>query len=234
MKSEKGRSIHQQALDAQEEGKFPEALKLEDEAMIVYQEEGDEAGFAEIQSMRTLTYRHLYDSTGFAGYLIKAKHEAEAGLDLAERSGNESAIAIPLVGVARILYDLGEYSQAAENFGRAVKILESHPEESHSRKSVIADFSVHMFVSQYRAGDKSALSAAEEALDELANTADASPYEKEVWLSGGHMKIAEAVNEADHNMAMDHMNLAKKIIDGDEKLKLRLEQWNKLMAKLKG
>src|SRR3989344_8015610 len=37
MQSEKGRALHQEALDAQEQGDFLVALKLEDEAMVVYQ-----------------------------------------------------------------------------------------------------------------------------------------------------------------------------------------------------
>lgn len=233
MNSGRGGRIHQQALEVQEKGNFLEALKLEDEAMVAYQKDNDGSGFSEIQAMRTLTYRHLYDQTGYEGYLIKAKHEAMAGVDLAERSGNEYSLAIPLVGLGRIMADLGEFVHAAENFKRAVAILEKYPDEKHSRKSVIADYKVHMYVSLYRAGDETALQLAEDALEELAATTDASEYEKEVWLSGAHMKIAEAVNPTDHERATEHMKVAKKIIDGDDKLKLRLEQWNKLEEKLR-
>lgn len=229
MRSERGREIHKQALDTQEKGNFLEALRLEDEAMIVYQEEGDEIGFSEIQAMRTLTYRHLHGRTGFVGYLVKAKHEAEASLDLAQRTGDEASLPIPLVGVARIMFDLGEYAHAAKNFDRAIALASKYGE----RKSVIADFKVHFYVCLFMAGDRDALKGAEEALSELAMTNDASEYEKSVWMSGAHMKMAEAVNEIDHDRAMEHMRKAKQIIDGNDQLSLRLEQWNKLMDKLR-
>lgn len=234
MQSEKGRQIHEQALAAQERGDFLAALKLEDEAMIIYGEDGDEMGFSEIQAMRTLTYRHLYEQTGYEGYLIKAKHEAMASVDLAELSGDEYSLAVPLVGLGRIMADLADFPHAAENFQRAVAILEKYPEGKHSRKAVIADYKVHLAVALYRSGDEAALSAAEEALEELAASTDASTYEKGVWLSGGHMKIAEATNPTNHEKALEHLRKAKVIIDSDEKLKLRLEQWNKLEQKLMG
>jgi len=233
MTSEKGRKIHEQALAAQERGEFLTALRLEDEAMIVYGEDGDVPGFSEIQAMRTLTYRHLYEQTGYEGYLIKAKHEAMASVALAEFDEDEYSLAIPLVGLGRIMVDLSDYSHAAENFQRAVAILERYPEGKHSRKSVIADYKVHLGVALYRAGDEAALSAAEEALEELEAATDASAYEKGVWLSGGHMKIAEAMNKVNREKATEHMRAAKKIIDSDEKLKLRLEQWNRLEERLR-
>lgn len=233
MTSQKGRKIHEQALAVQEKGDFLAALKLEDEAMVVYQEDGDEMGFSEIQAMRTLTYRHLYEQTGYEGYLIKAKHEATASVDLAEQSEDEYSLAIPLVGLGRIMADLTDFSHTAENFQRAVAILEKYPEGRHSRKSVIADYKVHLGVALYCAGDEAALSAAEEALEELGASTDATAYEKGVWLSGGHMKIAEAVNQVDHEKAVEHLRSAKEIIDSDENLKLRLEQWNKLEERLK-
>lgn len=233
MQSKKGRQIHEQALAAQERGDFLAALKLEDEAMIIYGEDSDEMGFSEIQAMRTLTYRLLYEQTGYEGYLIKAKHEATASVELAERSEDEYSLAVPLVGLGRIMADLSDFPHAAENFQRAVAILEKYPEGRHSRKSVIADYKVHLGVALYRSGDEAALSAAEEALEELAASTDASAYEKGVWLSGGHMKIAEAVNQVDHEKAVEHLRTAKKIIDSDEKLKLRLEQWNKLEERLR-
>ncbi len=233
MTSDKGRQIHEQALAAQEKGEFLTALQLEDEAMIVYGENGDGFGFSEIQAMRTLTYRHLYEQTGYEGYLIKAKHEAMASVALAEFDEDEYSLAIPLVGLGRIMADLADFPHAAENFQRAVAILEKYPEGKHSRKSVIADYKVHLGVALYRTGDEAALSAAEEALEELEASTDASAYEKEVWLSGGHMKIAEAANKVDREKAMEHMRAAKKIIDSDEKLKLRLEQWIKLEEKLR-
>lgn len=233
MKSEKGRLIHQQSLAAQEKGDFLKALQLADEAMTLYQEDGDEAGFAEIQAMRTLTYRHLFDQTGFGGYLIKAKHEAMASVDLAQESGDEYSQAIPLATLGRIMADLGEYPHGAENFKRAIVILEKYPNEEHGRKSVIADFKVHMNVCLYKAGDEGAGQAAEDALEELAAATDATEYERAVWISGGQMKLAEAIYQTDRAKANEHMRAAKTIIDNNESLKLRLAQWNKLMEKLK-
>jgi len=229
MRSEKGRIAHQRALDAQEWGEFLNALVLEDEAMIAYQTDGDELGFSEIQAMRALTYRHLFSQTGYEGYLIKAKHEAEASLDLAEKAGDEATMSLALVGVGRILYDLGEYQEAAKNFERAIEA----GEKAGERKSVLADYKVHRFVSLILAGDKSLIDSAEEALEELVQSSDASEYEMEVWTSGAHMKIAEALSQNDSNRTREHMELAKKIIDSDPKLKLRLEQWNKLSEKLR-
>jgi hypothetical protein len=87
-----------------------------------------------------------------------------------------------------------------------------------------------MAVCAYQNGDKSALERAESALHELEN-ADEQKYEKDVWMSGGYMKIAEAIYPDDAGRAKEYLSKAKQIIDENPDLKLRKLQLEKLEPK---
>jgi tetratricopeptide (TPR) repeat protein len=228
-----GRRIHGLAEQAREEGRFVDALKHTDEAMVAYQERGDKLGFAEVLSSRFLTLRHLHEQTGDRSYLITAKHTVQASVDIAKESGDNKALAIPLFNLAKAQETLGELPDAARSYQEAVENVTNNPSEFHNLPAVAADFKVHMTTCEYKAGDKAALPRAEEALQELEGAEHPDAYAKDVWVSGGYMRMAEMLRGDDPEKAQASLQRAKQIIDANPKLGLRDKQWQKLAATFK-
>ncbi len=116
MTDSEARQIHEMALESQEKGDFIKALQLEVQAMVLYQKSGDKKGFAEIQAMFFLTFRHLYDQTGDEGYLRLAKHAAMVAVELAQKSGDKTALAIPLFNLAKAQEAVGDGAESSETY----------------------------------------------------------------------------------------------------------------------
>ena len=228
MTSDRGRKIHGAASDCREQGDFLKALQLIDEATIIYEEDKDYAGLSEIQGMRCLTLRHLYRKTGDINYLILGKYSSMAAVDIAEKA--EVPSALPLFDLAKVQEEIGQLGEAAETYEDAVEAMGKNPPESHNRVGVVADMKVHMYTCMYKAGDKTALPKAMDALTELQGSDEktVSKYNYDVWLSGGNMRIAEILKEENKELAKKHLDEAKKIIDANPDLKLRRGQLEKL------
>jgi len=224
MQSEKGRALHQQALTAQEDGDFLSALKLEDEAMVVYQTDNDDAGFAEIQAMRLLTINMLGDKTGDQRYYVLGMHAANASLDLAERVGVKQQIALAHGALGRAMDRAEKFEQAGEHFDKAIEIL-AQTEGGHNRKAVLADFKNHAATSRMNAGKLDQEQVALEALKELEAAGDASDYELKVWKSGGYMRLALGMQKNGKiEEAKKYLAIAEEVAKSDEALKVRREQ----------
>ncbi len=228
-----GRGLHKEALGAQERGDFQLALEKSDAALIAYQKDNDDLGFSEIQAMRFLTLKHLADKTGDNRFLVLAKFSAMGSVELAERSGNPETLTIPLFNLAKVREALGEFKEAVEVYAKAVENLKRGPEMYKNREAILNDMKVHMGVCAYKAGNQTGLTDAESALLELANSEEEDSYSKNVWLSGGHMKIAEAVSATNRPLAKEHLDKARKIIEGDDRLIIRKEQLKKLCDSMK-
>lgn len=241
----RGRQLHGLAAQARERGDSLESLKLNDEALLAYQAEGDKLGFAEVLADRVIVLGHLCDKTNDRNFLILAKNTARASVEIAEESRNKTAFAIPYFNLAKTQVALGEYKNAMESYQKAVDNIINNPPQSNNRASIVADFKAHMETTAYKAGDKSALERAERALGDLeqipvVNDTDYEAkdkqlafneevsYNKNVWLSGTHMRIAEMLKEDNPSKAKEHLAKAKEIIDSDERLKIRKSQWKKL------
>jgi len=224
------RKLMGQANQAREEGKFLEALKLTDQATVECQKQKDKVALAEIQDIRVLIFRLLFDRDQDKNWLILAKHAAESAVEIAETSGDPQALAVPYINLAKICEEFAQYDEAVKYFQLALTEIVDHPSKSHDRKGVVADFKIHLAVAQYLAGDKSSLSRIEAAIGELQNSGEdkISDYNYHVWLSGAHMRIAEILKEDDLEEAKQNLQKAKEIIDSDPRLTLRLAQWQKL------
>lgn len=227
MAESEGRRIHGLAAKAREEGRHLDALKLHDEAMLAYQRDEDILGLAEVFADRSLVFRHLFDETSNRNFLIIAKHEMMASVEMAEESGDKSATVFPYFNLAKVHESLGELDRAKEFYQKTVDGMTSNPPEIHNRPAVLADMKVHLATCEYRVGDKSALERAIQALADLKQ-ADEVKYNKDVWTSGGHMRIAEMLKEDDPTKAKEHLQKAKEIIDSNPNLKIRKTQWEKL------
>lgn len=228
----KGRSLHSQAAEAREKGEFAKSLDFNDQALIEYDAEDDPLGFAEGIGCRSITlrvYANLHDSRRI---LTLAKYEMMAAVDIAKESGDKKALAMPLYNLAELQEDLGEYASAVKTYKEAIKNMQNNPPERHNRPSILADIKVHMTTCEYKAGDKSALERAEKALRELEEAEEPSRYNKDVWVSGGYMRIADAIRKDNPDKAKDCLKRAKEIIYANPELTLREQQLKKLAAKL--
>lgn len=229
------------AAQARERGESVEAVKLAEDAMAAYQKDGDTLGFAEALADQFLSLRHFFDKTGDRNYLIRAKHAAMASVEIAEDSGDEqgspadkTALAIPYFNLAKAQETLGQLQAAVSSYKKAVELIVSNPPAVHKvadRPAIVADFKAHLATCEYKAGDGSALERAETALSELKSHPDISDYNQHVWVSGGHMRIAEMLKVDDPAKAKEHLQKAKEIIDADPSLTIRLSQWQKLAEK---
>lgn len=225
--SEKGRALHQLAETAKENGSFIEALYYTDQASIAYQLDKDLVGLAEVQSSRQSTFEHLFRTTGDVVYLVLEKHAAQSAVEIAEMSGVNEGLAIPYHNLGKYFFVIKDYKKASEWFSKAVENLEKYPQKRHGRPAVIADIKGHLYVSQYFAGDKTALKKVLEVLEDLKK-ADEDSYNKNVWISGAHLRIAEMLIKDDPKLAKNHLAEAEKVIGSDKRLALREGQLKKL------
>ena len=224
----KARDIHGLAEHAREEGDFLGALTHIDEATLLYSDEHDRLGLSEIQGSRFLTLRHLFEKTGDTNFLVLAKHAAMSAVEIAEKSGIKEALALPLFNLAKAHESLNEIPEAVELYKRSVLEMEANPPALHNRPAILNDMKVHQFVCEYKNGRKDALSYAESTVSLIENDKDEVRYTKDVWSSGGHMKIAEVLKNDNLDLAKDHLQKAKEIIDANPDLVLRKAQWEKL------
>jgi len=228
-----GRKLHKQALDAQEDEKYAEALRLIDNALVEYANSNDTLSFAEIHALRSSTCTHLFRTTKFRGWLTAAKFSAMIGVEVATDSGNRQALGIPLYHLAKIQDKLGEFGEAHANFDEALAILSTNPPEIHGSDAVLADVELHKELSHYRAGDHDALSRALGALSKLENSKGGTERERRVWISGGHLRLAEFVYITDPKAAEDHLSQARAIIEADPMLKIRKQELDLLAETFK-
>lgn len=232
MQSTKGRNLHSKAAQARESGKHLSALKFQDEAMLAYQKDGDILGLSEIIADRYLVLFHLFGKTQDKNFLVIAKHEMMASVEIAEASDNKQALAMPYFNLAKAQESLGEFQEAIKSYQLAVENMLNNPPAQHNRPAILADMMIHLSTCEYKSGDKSGLERSIAALVDLEG-ADEVKYNKDVWLSGAQMRIAEMLIEDDPDKAKEHLQMAKDIIDANPDLTIRLEQWKNLAKKFK-
>src|SRR5260221_9563221 len=228
MTDSEARQIHEMALEAQEKGDFVKALQLEVQAMILYQKTGDKLGFAEIQAMFYLTYKHLYDQTGDENYLVLAKHSAMISVELAQKSGDKTALAIPLFNLAKSQEAVENYAGALESYKENLEYIEKYPDQNHDTEAVKLDFKIHTLTSEMKNGNFEVENEVLDALKKLETSQSNSDYERSVWLTSGYMRLAAILQEKDPKKAKEYLDMAKAVIDKDSRLTLMLKKWEKL------
>jgi tetratricopeptide (TPR) repeat protein len=199
---------------------YLESLISSDKAIVALQEEGNTGKIAETYSARSITFIHLHNKTKDKMYLVLARSAASVAVDIARLDGDKSELAIPLLGLGRIHTKLEEHQKATKYYQEALENMSGLP------PAVVADTKIHLAASQYKTGDESAIDRLKQALSEL-ESADHDSYEKNVWVSGAYMKLAELLN------SKDYLTKAKEIIDSDPRLAIRLKQWTVLSETLK-
>ena len=232
MVSERGREIHRQAEVAREkEQDFLKSLQLLDEALLAYQADGDLRGLTEALQSKGSAYKHLYQQTGDSTFLTLAKHEALAGIEIAEKLGDSSALTMVYRGLGKVLEQLEDWEGAADNFSKALEAFEKAPPAENNRPSVASDMKAHLGYDLYMSGKKQqGLETITEAIGELEADKKEDKYNIDVWLSGAHMRAAHMLYRDNPDTARNHLQKAEKIIQSNEELTLRSEQLKKLKA----
>src|SRR5581483_7246321 len=163
-----GRRLHGQSEQARESGDPLQSLKLNDEAMVAYEEEGNTLGFVENLASRIHALNQLADKTGDKKYLIYGKYIAMASLEMAEETNDPTQLTVPSDMLARQLEKLGHLKEAADMYQKAVDNIMSTPSPIFDRAAIKADYKIRAYTAAYRAGDKSVLPKIEQAIKDLA------------------------------------------------------------------
>ncbi|MBI1864065.1 hypothetical protein HYS03_02550 [Candidatus Woesebacteria bacterium] len=229
MQSEGGRDVHGKAEHAREDGDPIGAIKLCVDAFKIYLEDKDLLGASEALGSATLSCRHLWQETEDRNWLVFGKSFATSAVQIAKQSGDKTAIALPTYNLSKVYDDLGELPEALSFYKETVENMISNPPKLHNRPGVLADMKIHMEVCSYKNGDKTALERILTALNDLEQS-DEPKYNKDVWISGAHMSLAEILKTDDPEKAKEHLEKAKEIIDSNPDLKIRAKQWEKLAS----
>lgn len=239
MRSEKGQELHKQAEHTREAGEFDKSVDLARQAISAYEADGDYLGQSDAYGTLSLGLRHqarvAKTSEERMQFLINAKQAATEGIKIAEEKNLGGDLARPYFNLAKVEEDMGDFSGAVESYRKSVEIFKTKNPTLHNRSGVLADMNIHLATCEYMAGDKSGLDRALKAIEDLkaSNEKEVLKYNYDVWLSGAYMRIAEMLKDDNKELAISNLDEAKKIIDSNPDLKIRLEQWEELEKDLK-
>ena len=226
------KELHKKAEEARESGNFLEALKISDEALIAYQGEANLAKFAEVLCVRCLTFRHLFEKTNDLTFARLAKFEAKAAVGILEKNDSKEGLGIAYYNLAKAYETLEKFEKEKEAIHKSLESFESAPQDSQNKPSVTSEIETRLAVVEYRLGDDTAIERFNTSLSELKNSNE-DDYVKKVWISGAYLHLADAmIARGEKDKASEQLTKAKSIIEGDERLKLRIGQLAKLSAKL--
>jgi tetratricopeptide (TPR) repeat protein len=234
MISTKGRSIHAQAEVAREKSQdFLKSLQLLDEAVLVYGKDGDLRGLSEALQSRSSVYKHLFQKYENKAYIILAKHNSLAGIEIAEKLKDKSALSMVYRGLAKVLELSEDWVTSAEYFNKAVEAFEKSPPAENNRPAVLSDMRAHLAYAVYMSGNKKrGLNMMNKAISELEIDTIEARYNKDVWLSGAHMRAAKMLIDDQPEIAKKHLEKAEETIKDNPELTLRANQLSKLKSHL--
>lgn len=215
--------IHFQAESIREAGKFTEALKLYDRAILLYRKQDNYAKLAEVLQGRFIAFKQLFFQTQDKKYLERAQQATTAALDLIRQHGQGDE--------ATSYFQLGEltlikkrFSPAIKYFTQAYKMLENLPEEGRYLYHLGLATYHHGLVDQGRELITKGIETLKKAESQL------EPYIYQVWLSGAYLAQAETSQGSLQTQALQR---AKRIIAANPKLVLRRQQLSDLILRLK-
>jgi tetratricopeptide (TPR) repeat protein len=217
---------HHQAEEAREYQDYQVALELAVDSELSYDEAGDLIGFSEIQATKALTYRQLFKVSKGGHFLVLAKYIALSAVEIARNSGIKEALAIPVFNLAKIFEEIGELDQAIKLYEEALSHIKNNAPVHHDREAVKLDFKVHLLIARLRNGETDVEDEIIEVLHKIESNEAESTYNKNVWVSGGYLKLAEIARE------FKYLDEAKKIIESDDRLELRNIEWQELANEL--
>jgi len=215
---------HIKAEQLRESERFFGALKLYNELIVSYGEEKNYKKMVEALQGKVLTYKHLYLNTKKYKYYVLGKDSAKASLALAKKH--------KLIEMyASCYFRMGEMEMATGNRTEAEKYFKKAVEKQDKNESIWGDFAYHLGTIMCKLGKR------EEGLEKMRQGMEhidkfegkMNDYVFKVWKSGVLMKIAKA----DKKRRRKYMEMAKKIVYGDERLVIRRKQFEKLAKKIR-
>lgn len=217
---------HQQAEKSREYQDYQVALELAVDSELSYDAIGDIIGFSEVQATKALTYRQLFRSSKTGYFLVLAKHSALSAVEIARNSGIKEALAIPVFNLAKVYEEIGELDQAIKLYKEALGYITDNPPVHQDREAVKLDFKLHLLIARLSNGEKNLEKEIVEVLNKIEADEDEASYNKNVWVSGGYLKLAEILRE------FKYLDIARKIIELDDRLELRNIEWQELVNEL--
>ena len=212
--------LHIQAETLREEERFQEALQTYEQLILLYEKDHNYEKIAESLLGKFLTYRHLYFQTKDIVFAEIGKKSVEASLEIISRFN------LSLEVKARAYFSLGECEMLFQQYPAAIhayrKTLDLYPK----KEGAIGNYRYHLGEALYHNGQKEegkeALFQGLKEIREARKTMD--EFVGRVWESGCHMRIADLLSTDEPEVAKEHLELAKRIVEGDERLVIRRRQ----------
>lgn len=234
---DKGRQLHNRSAATREkENDLLKSLQLADEALIEYAREDNKSGIAELIADRSITFRHLFRDSGNRIFLLIARSELGASIDIASMIGRQDSLIVPFYNLAKIEVALTEFEPAITHYKKALSLTQGgtaippNPDNpAQNRPSVAIDIRFHLAQVEYLNGDETALPRMEEEAGKMGGVEEPDDFSKHIWLSGQYLTLAELLKNTDHQKAKEYFLKAKAVIDSDQRLTIRKKEMENLV-----
>lgn len=220
--------LHRESETAREEDRHLDALKLIEEVIIEYQKERNYKGLVKAVQSRCLIYKHLFLLTNDEVFILLANSDADTSLKIANSYNLHDLF-------SSSYFRRGEITMIAENYEEAINNYKKALETYIGTDAEKGDYKYHLGTALYFKGDKKeGKELMLQGLKEIQDNKDqVDSFVANVWESGCYMRLAEVLKEDEPEKAKKYLELAKKIIDSDERLIIRKRQWEKLSRTFK-
>lgn len=221
-----GRDLIAKANQLREADNLLESLQTIEEALVILDKESSFQGFADALQVRVLTYKHLFYLSKNNLFALLAQKDAKASLQIAQEHSLNDFIYTCYFRLGEVFMLTNDYQKAAQNYQQALENFKATDCEK-------GDYTYHLGEALYLSGDKE--KGKKKLFEGLKliqdNSSQVDPFLAHVWESGAHMRIADLLKDVEPEVAEDHLQQAKQIIDSDPKLIIRKRQWEELVKK---
>jgi tetratricopeptide (TPR) repeat protein len=214
-----GIDLQKEADILREEGKSLKAIDTYNQAIVDYQQEKDYSNLMGALTGRLLAWKHLFYKTNNKIYAIFVKKEAEAMLEIAKENDLLDRLYLIhfLNGTSSIL--LKDYSSAENEFCKAVDL---YPIANAEKGDWIAHLGDAMYRNGKKENGKILILKGVEIINEKSNQIDS--FLHNVWVSGAYLRLAKLLKLDSPTESKHYLNLAKTMIDSDDRLVIRKQQ----------
>ena len=205
--------LHHHAEELREQEKFDEALEIYAKVIKLYYADKNYSGVADALGGQMLTHKHLFLINKKQEYLDLALGSATASLNIAKKYKQNDIL-------YRCYFRLGEVDMLSQEYKSAIKNYQKAINLYPNINSEKGDFQYHLGEAQYKSGDiKVGLSNLLTGLKTIQEYRDSTDsFLINVWESGCLIKLFTYTKDK------KYYNLAKKIIDNDDRLIIRKRQ----------
>lgn len=217
------REIHVKAERAREDDHLDEALNLFTKAIVDYQKEGNWEGAADALMGRALTHKHFFWRDNNLEARDHAKQDAEMALNIAKHHNLTSLY-------PRVYFLLGEVVMLCDDYKVATTNYMNGLASFGGSLCERGNWTSHVGQALYKSGEKEEGKAAfKEGLKLIKENRDGvDPFLANVWESGAHMRMAECLRNDEPDIAREHLELCRQIINSDPRLVIRKRQLEEL------